>query len=168
MNFILETSRLVLREMSVSDLDFLADLLGDPEVMRFWPAPYSRQQAREWIERQRDRYARHGCGYWLAIEKASNQPVGQAGVMITAIDGVEEAALGWIMDPAHWRRGFAFESARACMSYIFYPLDRPVAIALIRPENDPSLQLARKLGMTARKTIVYSGLDHIVFMKSRP
>jgi RimJ/RimL family protein N-acetyltransferase len=37
MPFLLETDRLMLREMSQGDLDFVATMLADPEVMRFYP-----------------------------------------------------------------------------------------------------------------------------------
>ena len=43
----LETPRLALREMSLDDLDFVAAMLGHPEVMRFYPKVYSRDEARE-------------------------------------------------------------------------------------------------------------------------
>ena len=55
---ILETSRLILREMESSDLDFIADMLGDSEVMKFWPKPYSSEEARLWMVRQRARWQR--------------------------------------------------------------------------------------------------------------
>ena len=38
---ILETSRLILREMSPDDLDFVAAMLADAEVMRYYPKCYS-------------------------------------------------------------------------------------------------------------------------------
>ena len=78
---VLETPRLLLRELGVEDLDFIAELLGDPLVMRYWPRPYTREEAAEWIRRQQQRYARDGHGYWLAVEKASGQPVGQVGLL---------------------------------------------------------------------------------------
>ena len=52
---ILETPRLILREMSLADLDFVAAMLADPEVMRYYPKCYSRQEAETWIGRQMNR-----------------------------------------------------------------------------------------------------------------
>ncbi len=37
MTVILETPRLILCEMSLADLDFVAAMLADPEVMRYYP-----------------------------------------------------------------------------------------------------------------------------------
>lgn len=33
------TERLRFRDMTESDIDLMADLLGDPDVMRFYPRP---------------------------------------------------------------------------------------------------------------------------------
>ncbi len=50
MRFVLETDRLALREMSLDDLDFVATMLADPQVMRFYPKCYSREESAGWIE----------------------------------------------------------------------------------------------------------------------
>jgi len=97
---VLETSRLILREMSPNDLDFVASMLAHPEVMRFWLRCYSREEAEEWVRQQQDCYARHGHGYWLALEKATLQPGGQAGLLMLEVDGVEEVSLGYISSTA--------------------------------------------------------------------
>lgn len=165
MRLILTTSRLLVRELEASDVDFVAEMLGDAQVMRYWPAPLTRQRSVEWIEKQIDRYARHGCGYWLAIEKPTDLPVGQVGVMMTSVDGAEEAALGWIIHRPFWRRGFAFEGASACIDHVFGAMNRDRAVALIRRENHPSTMLALKLGMEPGKTTVHAGLEHVVFAK---
>lgn len=44
------TDRLRFRETAPSDLDDMAELLGDPAVMAYYPAPKSRDEARGWIE----------------------------------------------------------------------------------------------------------------------
>ena len=65
MPFTLDTDRLLLREMSPADLDFVAAMLADSQVMRFFPQRYSREESARWIERQVDRYRRDGHGLWL-------------------------------------------------------------------------------------------------------
>ena len=57
--------------MSLDDLDFVAAMLVDPEVMRYYPKSYSHEKATTWVERQTNRCARHGHGLWLAPDKAS-------------------------------------------------------------------------------------------------
>lgn len=164
----IETSRLILREMSAADLDFVAAMMADPEVMRFWPRPFTREEAGEWVRRQTGRYARDGYGYWLALEKATGRPVGQAGLLAQEVEGVREVGLGYIIHRPYWRRGFATEAARAARDHAFGALGEGRVIALIRPENTPSRGVARKLGMEVEGSTTHAGFEHLVYAASRP
>jgi len=167
MKLILETPRLILREMTLSDLDFVADMLADPEVMRFYPKCYSRAEAEHWVRRQVNRYASHGHGLWLVLEKATSEPVGQVGLIPQQVDGIEEAEVGYLIHRPFWRRGLATEAAAASRDYAFQTLGRTRVISLIRPENLPSQGVACKIGMKPEKRTVHAGLDHLVFSVSR-
>jgi RimJ/RimL family protein N-acetyltransferase len=135
MAIILETPRLILRQMSLADLDFVAVMLADPEVMRCYPKCYSRNEAETWVERQVNRYARHGRGLWLVLDKASGQPVGQVGLLIQNVQGVEEKEVGYLVHRPFWRRGFATEAASACRDHAFVVLGGQQVISLIRFEH---------------------------------
>jgi RimJ/RimL family protein N-acetyltransferase len=154
--------------MSLDDLDFVAAMLADPEVMRYYPKCYSRAEAATWIERQMKRYARHGHGLWLVLDKITGQPVGQVGLLIQQVRGVEEKEVAYLTARPHWRRGFATEAARACRDCAFEVLGRQRVIALIRPENVPSQGVARKLGLQPEADrIQHSGFEHVVYAMSR-
>ena len=113
MPFLLETDRLLLREMSQGDLDFVATMLADPEVMRFYPKAYSREESAEWVERQIARYARDGHGLWLVTLRETGRPVGQVGLTFQSVDGIAEPEVGYLIHRPFWRRGFAAEAAAA-------------------------------------------------------
>jgi ribosomal-protein-alanine N-acetyltransferase len=165
---ILVTNRLALREMTLADLDFVAAMLAHPEVMRFYPRCYSRKEAGAWVRRQSERYARYGHGLWLVCDRYSGEPVGQVGLTIQDVDGVEEPEVGYLIHCPFWRRGFATEAAVATRDYAFNTLNKSRVISLIRPENVPSQGVAVKMGMTAEKYTVHAGLAHLVFAVSRP
>ena len=61
----LATARLAFREMTPDDLDDMAGLLGDPQVMRYYPRPHSREEASAWIAWSQRLYRDHGFGLWL-------------------------------------------------------------------------------------------------------
>jgi ribosomal-protein-alanine N-acetyltransferase len=164
MTEVLRTNRLILREMSGDDLDFVAEMLANPEVMKYWPKCYSRQESADWIKRQQDRYARDGVGYWLALNKDSHQPIGQAGLLALQVDGSPELGLGYIIHRPFWRMGYATDAAKASRDYGFEKLRKKRIIALIRPANEESQGVARKLGMKLEKKTHYADYDHLVFV----
>ena len=59
------TSRLTFREMTPADIEAMAGLLGDPEVMTFYPRPKTRAEALAWIAWNERLYREHGYGLWL-------------------------------------------------------------------------------------------------------
>ena len=67
MTVVLETARLRLREMEPSDLDFVAAMLADKEVVHYYERSFSRADAQAWLDRQRQRYADDGHGLWLML-----------------------------------------------------------------------------------------------------
>jgi RimJ/RimL family protein N-acetyltransferase len=167
MDPILVTERLELRELTAEDVPFLTGLLTDPQVMYAWPRPYTSGEVGAWIDRQRERYRRDGCGYWLASDRRLGLPVGQAGLMRSDVAGTSQLGLGYIFDRAHWGRGYASEAARGCVSYAFERLGQQRVIALIRPENGPSRAVAGRLGMRLVGETLHAELLHMIYAIDR-
>lgn len=165
--WILETDRLHLREMEITDLDFIATMLADTEVMRYYPATYNRSEALGWVERQRKRYAEHGHGLWLAIDRATGQPVGQVGLLLQDVEGKLEPEIGYLLHKPFWHQGLATEAALGVRRYAFASPNRTRVISLIRPANTPSQAVARRLGMTLEKEVIAWERPHLVFSVSR-
>lgn len=69
--FLLETPRLLMRELRTADLPDLRRLLQNPQVMYAYEGPLTDQEMDEWFERQRRRYRDDGFGLWALIEIAS-------------------------------------------------------------------------------------------------
>ena len=168
MRIVLETRRLVLGEMSLDDLDFLAAMTADPFVMRFYPKRLSREEAAAGIRQQLDRYARDGIGAWLAREKSSGRPVGRIGLMRRSVNGVVETEIAWMVHRPYQRCGYASEGGAACRDYALTTLGLPKVIALVRPENLPSCGVAEKLGMARVDRTVIAGFEHRVYAAERP
>ena len=168
---VLETPRLRLREMADGDLDFVAAMLSDPGVMRHYPKVLSREEAREWIDRQRKRYAADGHGLWLVEAlpgtASRGEPVGQVGLVTQEIDGRREPEIGYLIHSRFWRRGYATEAALAVREEAFGRFAYDHAISLIRPENLPSQGVARRLGMAPVRETLFRGLPHLVFRVTR-
>jgi ribosomal-protein-alanine N-acetyltransferase len=165
---ILVTPRLSLREMMWDDLDFLAVLLADERVMRHYPKCCTRDEARAWLGRVMERYAHHGHSFWLTSLRATGEPIGQVGLLLQHVDGVDEPEIGYMLHADHWRQGYALEAASAVRDYAFGPLDKPRVISLIRPVNIPSQRVALRVGLKPEKITSWHDADHLVFSLARP
>ena len=168
MKQILETARLKLRELEPGDLDFMAEMLADAEVMRYYPRRMTRELSAEWIDRQMARYQTDGYGLWLATEKATGIKVGQVGLVKQSVNGAEECEVGYLIHRPFWRHGYATEGALACRDHAFKTLKKPRVISLVRPENKPSHGVAENLGMEVIGKAVHGGYEHLVFAVKNP
>jgi RimJ/RimL family protein N-acetyltransferase len=164
---VLTTARLGLREMVPADLDFVAAMLADPEVMRYYPKTYNRAEAQEWLDRQRVRYAREGHALWLVSLRATGEPVGQIGLVRQTVRGLHETEVGYLLARAFWGQGLATEAARGCRDRALQDLGRPRVISLIRPENAPSRRVAERAGMRVVDRTHHWGEEHLVYAITR-
>ena len=162
-----ETARLLLREMSPDDLAFVALMLGDDEVMRFYPKALTRDESKGWLDRQLARYARDGHGLWLVEDRQTREPVGQVGLAMQEIEGQREPEIGWLIHRPYWRRGYASEAALGVRAWAFENLEEDHVISLIRPENVPSQGVAYRIGMAPVRRAIFHGYDHHVFRMQR-
>lgn len=145
---VLETPRLYLRRIQDDDFSSIREILQDADVMYAWGHGFSDDEVRDWMDENLMRYGRDGYGYWAVIEKTSEDLVGVCGLISEEAEGEDHMGLGYIFGKRYWKRGYAFESARACAEYAFDHLESEEITAQIRPDNMSSRRLAEKLGMT--------------------
>jgi RimJ/RimL family protein N-acetyltransferase len=164
---VLETERLLLRSHVIGDADGLEAVLGDPVAMEFYPAPLDRRGVEEWIIRNVERYQRDGFGKWAMVVKSTGEMGGSVGCALQEVEGRNEIEVGYNVRRDLWGRGYATESARACMEYGFNQLGAKRVISMIRPPNLPSRRVAEKNGMTCAKIILWRDYEHCVYVKEK-
>ena len=142
----LETERLVLRMFRESDTDAYAEMVGDPEVMRFLGGgqPVPRAEAWRNMAMVLGHWHLRGYGMWAVEEQASGELVGRVGCWRP--EGWPGLEVGWTLRRRFWGRGYATEAARASVAYAFEALDQTRVISLIAPENVNSIRVAERLG----------------------
>ena len=169
--FVLETERLILREMVQDDLPALCAMLQDPEVMYAYEGPFSDAEAQAWLDGQRTRYREDGMGLWAAVLKETGRMVGQCGLTWQDFDGDRVLEVGYLFQRAFWHRGLATEAARACRDHAFNRLGAQEVFSIIRDANEASRRVALRNGMVPRGTLVkrYRGVDmpHVAFSVRR-
>ena len=165
---ILETPRLRLREMTPKDIDFVAAMMAHPEVNFFYERRFTRAESEVWLERQLERYRRDGRGLWLAERRETGLPIGQIGLAFQDVEGERHPEIGWLLDRPHWGQGYATEGGAAIADAAFNQWGYDHVISLIRPVNEPSQRVARRIGMTERRRVQFHGYEHCVFELASP
>ena len=163
----LETERLRLRPYRREDLDDLAPMFADPEHMRHYPSPFTREETAGWIERQLERYRDDGFGLWVIEDLGTGELLGTAGATVQVVEGVRAVELGWHVRPGDKGRGIASEAGAAARDWAFANLDVDHLISLVRPENAASARVAEKIGMRVERDVDFHGLPHRVWRIDR-
>ncbi len=145
----LETKRLTLRPMGITDIDGMLGIFTDPQVMASFGVPlFNREQVEEWVRRNLDHQDKHGYGLFSVIFKSNGLLIGDCGLEQRDIKGALVAELGYDFRSDYWHQGLATEAAKAVRDYAFQVLQLPRLISLIRVGNLPSKRVAERLGMT--------------------
>ena len=152
---VLTTERLRLDELTDDDLDDVAAMLGDPEVMRFYPAPLDRAGARRWITRNRERYAELGFGLW-AVRTHDGEFLGDCGLTVQHVGGRDEVEVGYHLRTAAQGHGYASEAARACVQ-LAHARGIERVTAIVDAENVPSQRVALAAGLALERVLDHGG-----------
>lgn len=164
---ILETERLIVREMTKEDFPALTDMLYDERVMYAYAHTFSEDEAQAWLYNQLRRYQEDGFGLWAVILKETGKMIGQCGITKQRIPEKEVLEVGYLFSADYWHKGFATEAAIACKNYAFENLGANEVYSIIRDNNYASQNVAKRNGMkeVGRFNKHYYGIDmpHIVF-----
>ena len=145
---ILETTRLLLREMTSDDFSALYEILSDPETMKYYPKPYEEAGVRRWIDWCKESYAKNGFGLWAVVLKETGEFIGDCGISLQPIHGQWLPEIGYHIRKDHWLRGYASEAAAACIGLAFERFGYPAVYSYMNADNEPSFRTAMKNGMS--------------------
>jgi [ribosomal protein S5]-alanine N-acetyltransferase len=186
---VLETERLLLRELVPGDLDALAAIYADPDVRRFFPeGTLTVDETREELEWVIDvYYRRYGYGLWATILKETGSFIGRCGLLpwrvlpsdtsVLAIDPADErphpraryeVELAYLLARPFWGRGLATEAARGIVHHGFERMDVPRLIALIDPRNEASRKVAERAGLAIDGEVSLEGETFPLYAIVRP
>jgi RimJ/RimL family protein N-acetyltransferase len=144
---ILETERLVFRELCASDAGFILQLVNEPSWLRYIGDKNIKtiEAALDYIQKgPMEMYARVGFGLWLVELKEGTVPIGICGLIQR--ETLEDVDIGFAFLPGYWRKGYAFESASAALAHGRKVFGLKRIVAIMSPDNYPSHCLLEKLG----------------------
>lgn len=157
--YLFTSSRLGFRNWQSSDIDAMAEINADPEVMEFFPGLKSKAETVQFIERMQAQFAEKGFCYF-AVDRLDQQTfIGFIGISEQSFvsDFTPCIDIGWRLKRSEWGNGFATEGAKRCLEYGLGRFDRIYAIAPC--VNIKSEQVMQKIGMSKVKHFMHPLLE---------
>lgn len=142
-----ETDRLIIREMTIKDIDALYKLYEDKSVVAFMEdlAP-NKEEEEAYITDYIDKmYGVFGFGMWLIELKNSAQIIGRIGFQ--NCEEADTVAFGFMVAPSFQRQGYAYEAGKAALQYMKEEFLELHIMAECYSDNKPAIALCKKLGV---------------------
>lgn len=156
---ILETERCYVRETVPEDADAFFGIYRAPDMTLYTDGLFPElEQERQYIRDYIDKvYRFFNFGVWTILKKDSDEIIGRAGFSFR--EGFEGPELGYVIGRPWQGQGYATEVCSAILKYGFRELGFEEVHAFVRPENEASLGLCRKLGMACTETVEIGGKE---------
>ena len=142
---------MILRPWQQSDREPFAALNADPDVMRYFPAPLTREQSDAFVDRITAALGQQGWGLWALEERATGRFLGFTGLAPVPFDAPFTPAteIGWRLRRDAWGHGYATEAARAVLAYAFAPegVGLSEVVSFTAVANARSRAVMARLGM---------------------
>jgi RimJ/RimL family protein N-acetyltransferase len=169
---VIEAERLRLRAHTASDFDACLSMWGDPDVFRYIGGrAFSVEEVWQRVQRYAGSWALLGFGFWIIEERTTGLMIGEVGLMdakreIEPPFG-EDREVGWALVPGAQGKGYAGEALAAALSWEQQVFNAPRLVAMIHPDNAPSIRLAVRHGFVERLRTTYKGTPTIQFERRK-
>ena len=157
---ILETDRLILRELTPNDAEFIFELLNEPSFIQNIGDRNIRtlDDARAYIVNGPvASYAKNGFGLYLVVLRETGESIGMCGLIRR--DGLEDVDIGYALLPRFWSRGYAVEAAQATKAFAKDAIGLNRIVAIVDPANAGSIRVLEKIGLRYEKMVRLSADD---------
>ena len=144
----LETDGLILREMTLDDVEFYFRHFNNDKIVEgcCFPRPKSLEAAKEELERYCIKTFKEDRGIrWGIIRKGSNDLIGTCGYYDWN-KTMHRAEIGYDLEPTYWGQGIMMEALCAVLKYGFEKMDLNRIQAIIDSKNIRSMKLVHRLG----------------------
>ena len=162
----IETNRLTLRLMKEDDIDDLLRIFTDKNVMKsFNLQSFSREQMKEWVDRNLDHQKKYGYGLFSVILKSNQELIGDCGLEHGEFEEKPCVEIGYDFLSEYWNQGYATEAAKAVKDYAIGKLniDPRYLCSFIRKSNKASQRVSEKIGMQKVKEYQAHGVDYCLY-----
>jgi ribosomal-protein-alanine N-acetyltransferase len=166
----IETARLQLRQYTLDDLNALAQILSNPEVMKYSPRGVIpneklKQVTQEILEFFITHWEHHAFGAWAVIYKQTSQLIGHCG--LNFLPNSPEVEVLYRFDQPYWNQGIATEATKASLRYGFEEVKLERIVAITTPEHLASRRVMEKAGLKYEKDAHFYNLDVVYYALRR-
>ena len=100
----IESKRLILREMKIEDIDALFDVYTVFEG-------FTKEKMQKLIDWHIKNYKEYGHSLWAMVLKDSGEVIGDCGIVMQPVEGKQELEIGYHVRKDLWGKGYATETA---------------------------------------------------------
>ena len=152
-----ETERLILRPISLEDRNEVFEYRSDSEANKYqgW-IPETPEDVDRFIDKLAKEANEPETWFQLVIiEKKSQKIVGDLGIHFMDTEN-RQAGLGYTIHTDFQKKGYATESVKAVIDYLFSTLNKHRITASVDPENTASIRLLERIGFRKEAHFVES------------
>lgn len=164
MTYTIKTERLGLRNWRSEDLEPMAGLCANEEVMRYFPSTLTESETEAMLARLSAHFETYGFTYFAVDVLETGALIGFIGMKHQnyEVDFCPHVDIGWRLLPEYWGYGYATEGARACLA-AKSRWDIPEVLSVASELNVPSWKVMERIGMTYVKNF-----EHPVLKEGDP
>ena len=161
----LTTPRLVMRPLTLEDLQPLFDILQEPNIFQYFPRTEnpSMDRVEKIIKFQIKQYEQFSYGTWAVELRHEPQLIGWCG--LNYLPETDEEEVAYLLSHAYHGKGYATEAAIISLAYGFQQIGLNRIICLMHPENIASRRVAEKIGMTYLDNVNYWDMELMRYEK---
>lgn len=156
----IETPRLIIREIELTDVDDMFEIDSDPEVHKYISQSpiQTKDEILGYIAMIQQQYKDNGIARWAVTDKITNEMLGWCGIKfytdkLNSHKNFYEH--GYRFKQKHWGKGLATESSKAVLDWAFKNLDTDKIYAITDLDNEGSIHVLTKLGFELKEVFQY-------------
>ncbi|MGB0914441.1 MAG: GNAT family N-acetyltransferase [Crocinitomicaceae bacterium] len=166
-----ESERLVFREINAEDAENWAPFFIDNPAQKYVGADQfsfpPKEKATNWLSKQIERKENQTYGQLAVIDKQTNAFIGVGGIIERDMSGQKAYEITYSFLPSAWGKGFATELAIHFKQYAFNNIQTDSVISMIHKENEASINVAVKNGMSLSGETEFMGMELFVYRVNR-
>lgn len=161
-----ESDRLTYRKLTIKDIPMWHSFFENNDRLHFLGINSDKSDetnAKEWIEKQIERYENDQFGLLAVIEKKTSEFIGMSGIIPRELDGKNYFEIAYSLKPKYWSKGFGTEMAQEMMRFGKQNINTNQFISIIHENNIFSTNVAKKNGMELLFKSSYLGMNVDVY-----